>query len=63
MKIPKAFHPILGVLIGAILFLVGIAILTVAFVGVVKAADYAAPYFAQLVKGFHLLIHKILSLL
>lgn len=63
MKIPKAFHPILGVLIGAILFLVGIAILTVAFVGVVKAADYAAPYFTQLIKGFHLLIHKILSLL
>lgn len=63
MKIPKCFHPILGVLIGAILFLIGIAILTVAFVGVVKAADYAAPYFAQFVKWFHLLIHKILSLL
>ena len=62
MKIPKAFHPILGVLVGAILFLVGVAILTVAFVGVVKAANYAAPYFAEFVKGFHLLIHRILSL-
>lgn len=63
MKIPKCFHPILGVMIGAILFLIGIAILTVAFVGVVKAADYAAPYFTQFVKWLHLLIHKILSLL
>ena len=35
MKIPKAFHPILGVLTGFILFLVGIAILTIVFVGVV----------------------------
>jgi len=32
MKIPRCFHPILGVLIGAILFLIGIAVLSVAFV-------------------------------
>lgn len=62
MRIPKFFHPILGILIGFILFLAGIAILTIVFVGVVKAANYAAPYFAEVVKGFHLLIHKILSL-
>ena len=62
MKIPKAFHPILGVLTGFILFLVGIAILTIVFVGVVKAANYAEHYFAEVVKGFHLLIHRILSL-
>ncbi|RXE60945.1 hypothetical protein ED375_12375 [Muribaculaceae bacterium Isolate-004 (NCI)] len=62
MKIPKFFHPILGVMAGAILFLTGIAILTIVFVGMVKAANYAAPYFAEVVKGFHLLIHKILSL-
>ena len=62
MKIPKAFHPILGVLTGFILFLVGIAILTIVFVGVVKAATYAEPYFAEVVQGFHLLIHRILSL-
>ena len=43
MKIPKAFHPIIGVLTGFILFLAGIAILTIVFVGVVKAANYAAP--------------------
>lgn len=62
MKIPKFFHPILGVMAAAILFLTGIAILTIVFVGMVKAANYAAPYFAEVVKGFHLLIHKILSL-
>nr|QTC35042.1 hypothetical protein IL220_00047 [uncultured bacterium]QTC35333.1 hypothetical protein IL228_00034 [uncultured bacterium] len=62
MRIPKFFHPILGILIGFILFLAGIAILTIVFVGMVKAANYAAPYFAEVVKGFHLLIHKILSL-
>lgn len=62
MRIPKFFHPILGILIGFILFLSGIAILTIVFVGIIKAANYAAPYFAEVVKGFHLLIHKILSL-
>lgn len=62
MRLPKFFHPILGILIGFILFLAGIAILTIVFVGVGKAANYAAPYFAEVVKGFHLLIHKILSL-
>lgn len=62
MRIPKFFHPILGVMAGTILFLTGIAILTIVFVGMVKTANYAAPYFAEVVKGFHLLIHKILSL-
>lgn len=62
MKIPKFFHPILGVLTGFIRFLAGIAILTIVFVGMVKAANYAAPYFAEFVKGFHLLIHGIFSL-
>lgn len=62
MKIPKFFHPILGVLTGFILFLAGIAILTIVFVGMVKAANYAALYFAEFVKGFQLLIHRIFSL-
>lgn len=62
MKIPKAFHPILGVMTGFILFLAGIAVLTLVFVGVVKAANYAAPYFAEVAQCFHLLIHRILSL-
>ncbi len=62
MKIPKVFHPVLGVLIGFILFLAAIAVLTIVFVGMVKAANYAAPYFAEVAHGFHLLIHRILSL-
>ena len=62
MKIPKAFHPILGVMTGFILFLAGIAVLTLVFVGVIKAANYAAPYFAEVAQGFHLIIHRILSL-
>ena len=44
MKIPKVFHPLLGVLIGFILFLAGIGVLSVAFVGMMKAAAYAKPY-------------------
>lgn len=44
MKIPKFFHPILGVLTGTILFLAGIALLSVAFVGVIKATEYAKPF-------------------
>lgn len=62
MKIPKFFHPILGVLAGFILFLAGIAILTIVFVEMVKDANYAAPYFAEFVKGFKLLIHRIFPL-
>lgn len=44
MKIPKVFHPILGVLTGTILFLVGIAILSAVFVGAYKAVQYAKPF-------------------
>lgn len=50
MKIPKAFHPILGVMTGFILFLSSIAILTIVFVGVAKAVNYAAPYFTEVVQ-------------
>ena len=42
MKIPKAFHPILGVLTGTILFLAGIAVLSAVFV-----ATYARPYVVE----------------
>lgn len=44
MKIPKAFHPILGVLTGFILFLAGIAVLSVVFVATYKAIQYAKPF-------------------
>lgn len=47
MKIPKVFHPILGVLVGFILFLAGIAVLSVVFVGMVKEIDYAKPFFME----------------
>lgn len=45
MKIPKVFHPILGILIGTILFLGAIGMLSVVFVGAVKCAEYAKPFF------------------
>lgn len=44
MKIPKVFHPILGVLSGTILFLAGIAVLSAVFVGAYKAVQYAGPF-------------------
>ena len=44
MKIPKAFHPILGVLTGVILFLAGIAVLSAVFVVTYKAIQYAKPF-------------------
>lgn len=43
MRIPNAFHSILGVLVGFILFLAGIAILSIVFVGMMKAVEYAKP--------------------
>lgn len=47
MKIPKVFHPILGVLTGTILFLAGIAVLSAVFVGAYKAIQYAKPFVAD----------------
>ena len=49
MKIPKLFHPILGVLTGTILFLVGIAILSAVFVGAYKAVQYAKPFVTDVI--------------
>lgn len=49
MKIPKAFHPILGVLTGTILFLAGIAVLSAVFVGVYKAILYAKPFVSDVI--------------
>lgn len=56
MKIPKCFHPILGVIIGTVLFLIGIAVLSVAFVGTYKMAQYAKPFVADV---FSTIIHNI----
>lgn len=47
MKIPQCFHPILGVLTGTILFLIGIAILSVAFVAAYQMVVYAKPFVTE----------------
>ena len=49
MKIPKFFHPILGVLTGTILFLAGIAVLSAVFVGAYKAVQYAKPFVTDVI--------------
>lgn len=49
MKIPKVFHPILGVLIGFILFLAGIAVLSAVFVATYKAILYAKPFVTDVI--------------
>lgn len=48
MKIPKVFHPILGVLTGIILFLAGIAVLSAVFVATFKAVQYAKPFIMEI---------------
>ena len=49
MKIPKVFHPILGVLTGTILFLAGIAVLSAVFVGAYKVVQYAKPFVTDVI--------------
>jgi len=49
MKIPKLFHPILGVLTGIILFLARIAVLSAVFVGAYKAVQYAKPFVTDVI--------------
>ena len=49
MKIPKAFHPVLGVITGTALFLVGIAVTSCMFVAMFKAVQYAKPYLKEAV--------------
>lgn len=60
MKIPKVFHPILGVQIGAILFLVGIALVSAAFVLAYKFVAFAKPYVAEV---FANIIHQLATLM
>lgn len=47
MKIPKFFHPILGVMAGTILFLAGIALLSAIFVATYRLVLYARPYVTE----------------
>lgn len=60
MKIPKVFHPILGVLIGAILFLIGIAVVSAAFVLAYKVVQYAKPF---IVEVFSNIINQLATLM
>ena len=61
MKIPKAFHPILGVLIGFILFLTGIGVLSVVFVGMVKAVEYAKPYMIEFASVINVIFQNFIE--
>jgi hypothetical protein len=61
MKIPKVFHPILGVLIGFILFLTGIGVLSVAFVGMIKAVEYAKPYVIEFASVINTLFQNFIE--
>lgn len=60
MKIPKVFRPILGLMIGAILFLVGIAALSATFVLAYKFVAFAKPYVTEV---FANIIHHLATLL
>ena len=54
MKIPKVFHPILGVLIGTILFLAGIAAVSCVFVLAYKGIMFAKPFFVEIISHLRL---------
>lgn len=62
MKIPKVFHPILGILVGIILFLGAIGLLSVVFVGAVKCVEYAKPFFMDFISYVQLHIKNWFSL-
>lgn len=51
MKIPKFFHPILGVMTGTILFLAGIALLSAIFVATYRLVLYARPYVTEVLSN------------
>lgn len=51
MRIPKFFHPILGVMAGTILFLAGIALLSAIFVATYTLVLYARPYVAEMLSN------------
>lgn len=51
MKIPKFFHPILGVMTGTILFLAGIALLSALFVATYRLVLYASPYVTEVLSN------------
>ena len=62
MRIPKFFHPILGVLTGTILFLAGIALLSAVFVATFKAVQYAKPFIMEIAGNIYNHLTQWLSL-
>ena len=48
IKIPKLFHPILGVLTALILFFIGILVLSTVFMAAVEAFDCAKDFTVDL---------------
>lgn len=46
-------------MIGAILFLTGIAVSSIAFVGAIKAAQFAKPYLLEVIEVIHQYIHHL----
>lgn len=59
MRIPKFFHPILGMLTGAILFIAGIALVSLVFVVAFKAIDYAKPYALDFASSIHQFLNSL----
>lgn len=60
MKIPKVFHPILGVMTGVILFLIGISVVSVAFVLAYKVVQYAKPFIVEVFSNMIHLFHTLM---
>ena len=54
IKIPKFFHPILGVLTALILFFIGILVLSTVFMAAVEAFDCAKDFTVDLIKSITL---------
>ena len=51
IKIPKFFHPILGVLTALILFFIGILVLSTVFTASVEAFDCAKDFTVDLIEN------------
>ena len=51
IKIPKFFHPILGVLTALILFFIGILVLSTVFMASVEAFDCAKDFTVDLIEN------------
>ncbi len=57
MKIPEFLHPVLGVIIGTVIFLAAVTVLSVVFVIALKTVQYAAPLAEGAIDSFLSLWH------